>query len=241
MKYMMRFYLVLLASGALAVPAFAQDNTIRVIQEDGSVVVFDLGGRALEKAPAAAEVAPESMPESVESVVKKDAPPKAPDVDLAPQTASPEPVVETEDVPSVPSKPEEQKTAAPEPAPVKTSSPPQKVLPKAHTKAPVEAKSETVLAYVPLPGRKPPAPAGFGVATQTYDDGVEESSDGAVIRLITKEQAKAIAVTHAPPSKSMIVQNRVLDDQKIYAVIFKTEDGPFEVLVSETGTVLRAR
>ncbi len=81
---------------------------------------------------------------------------------------------------------------------------------------------------VPMPSRKPYAESQSG-------EPVEEGT------VITKKIATAIALEIAPPSRSLIVQNRVMNERPVYAVIFKTEDGPYEILVDGlSGKVLAA-
>lgn len=159
-----------------------QDNTIRVIQDDGSVVEFKI---------------PENVPSQV-----------AP----APQPAQPAPVVKSE------AEADTEKPAAPV----------QKAAPKAPAKVAKPAK----------PVKKSPP-----VATRAESIGrIKAEPQPPSIppgREIDRDMAVAIALETAPPARGIIVTRETYKDIPVFAVRFKTETGPHDVLVnSRTGEIV---
>ena len=213
---MKRFFL----TSAVCVFAFSpavmgQGSTITVIHEDGSQDVIELGGSAPQKAPAPTN--------STKSVIFKTPsegePPVAaptPESATAPESESIVPRAERVEEPQA--EPEV------EPAPVPKAQPKAKPKPKPKTKPKkkAKAKSKTVkkdpLALIPP--RKPhrrALPAG---------------------EPITKEKAHYNAMSEAPPDKDVQVIPREGASGLEYVVIFKTEDGAYEVIVDGvSGTI----
>ena len=212
-------------------PAWAQGgNTITIIHDDGSQDVIDLGEGALSQK---AEKAVKSTP-VVETVPDDEA------------TSEPEPEVEAEIEPARASEPEPESKIEPKSEPVAESEQEQ---PKTSAKASV--------VMIPLPDRKPPVPAGFQVSkpsasvakpNQTspeLEPEVEQPQQQnlSVAGVITRDQALSIALDAAPPSRDVEIREQVLESgDAVYAVLFKTERGVYEVLVGRvSGEIYSAK
>lgn len=214
-----------LLTSAVCVFAFssvgvAQESTITIIHEDGHEDVIELGGSAPKAAPSSRTPKVEVAPKPARSVVFKDpgavAEPVVEAAPVAPKIA-PMPVLESE--PKVVKKPAPKvvKKAAPKPQPKK------KPKPKAVAKNVAKAKVERdVLAIVPP--RKPQRRA-QPVAGET----------------ISKDKALYIALSEAPPAKNVQVYLREGKAGLEYSVVFKTEEGAYEVVVDgATGVITRS-
>ncbi len=175
MKFYLPFALLLFVS-----PVFAQE-TITIIQEDGSVDVIDMGGGV----PA---------PEPVET-----APPPEPEQETTP---APEPAAKAA------VKAKKDPKAVPKPTP--------KSAPKS---APKPGVKKTVVKPVPKP------------LFQTIPEGAE----------ITRERALYIALEAAPPAfRSEVFESR-FEGAPAFSVLFKTEDGDYEVTVDRVkGHILQS-
>ena len=184
---------------------------ITVINEDGSQTTFSPG----------------------QETATKPAPTPEPEVQKEPEPA-PEPTIE-EIVPETENEPE----PVPEPKSEPLQEPAPK--PKAAESPPVETQAEPVhiLDTVeweapPVPPRKPvfkvaePAPAKPIIPPHPRD-----------IKVISQNTAIGIALDKAPPSKDFKVFAQEYKGKPAYSVMFRTEDGPYEVLVDAvTGRIL---
>lgn len=83
-----------------------------------------------------------------------------------------------------------------------------------------EEKVESVSVF-PLPGRKPLLIEKIAAATDSLDSG----------RAIPENLAVAVAIEHAPPARDFAVLRRMYNNIPVYAVMFKTENGPYAILV----------
>lgn len=207
----MRFLPLTLGLFLLSAPALAQ---ITVINEDGSQTTFAPGQETATKP------APAPEPE-----VQKSQEPEPEPLPIAKET-QPEPMPKPEPAPKTEnSKPEPPKEPAPKP--------------KAAEKQPVETEPVHILDTVeweapPVPPRKPvfevaaPAPAKPIIPPHPRD-----------IKVISQNTAIGIALDKAPPSKDFKVFAQEYKGKPVYSVMFRTEDGPYEVLVDAvTGRIL---
>lgn len=196
-------YLIFAVAVLFSAQAFAQDNIIRIIKEDGSVVEFEMG-RPPEAAPEPAPVsasAPEPEPEST-ALPKSE--PKAPAV------------VEKEPMAGVPETASQNAQAPVAEKPKKAAKP----------KAVVKTKAST--STVPIPMRKPAA-AKYA-APDVYAPSRSDVTPGETV--ITKNVALAIALENdAPPARSVQVLPRNYEGRPVFVVQFRTEDGLYDMLI----------
>jgi len=208
------FALFLLAAGV----AHAADNRIIIMNQDGTTSEFVIpeGERNKPvtvppeetKAPQTPRVQVQEKRAEPEAEPLAKAPPPEPVQQEAVEEIAAEPVEEITE--------EAQKT---EPAPVteeaaeEAAEPPKKAAKKEEKKAEAIAKSS----YIPIPGRKPQAvEAVYSMPTDTA---------------IPQSVAVSIAIDNAPASSDFKVLRRVHEGIPVYAVVFKTEDGPHVVLI----------
>lgn len=204
----MRFFRIIfvLFLAFIAIPAYAQDSTIRVINEDGSVSEIDLPGWG---------AAPPEETKKLSRKVKEEPVPEEKSVEA-------EPVVE--DKPAVAAPQPAKKSTETEKTPAEKLPPiPQYVEKK---KRPVPAASAVASVPThkipPVPGRKPVPMTPQEIAA-IPPPGLDD--------VIHQNEAVGIALKYAPPSKDFRVLRRLHDGQPVYAVLFKTETGVYEVVV----------
>ena len=205
----MRFLPLTIGLFLLSAPALAQ---ITVINEDGSQTTFSPGQETATKLPPAPE--PEVQ--------------KAPEPEPTPQAeeTQPEPEFEPEPKP---------KAKEPEPQPKQKPAP----KPKTAEKQPVEAEPVHILDTVeweapPVPPRKPL----YEVAEPVPEKPIIPPHPRE-IKVISQNTAIGIALDKAPPSKDFKVFAQEYKGKPAYSVMFRTEDGPYEVLVDAvTGRIL---
>lgn len=211
----MRFLPLTIGLFLLSAPALAQ---ITVINEDGSQTTFSPGQETATKLPPAPE--PEVQ--------------KAPEPEPTPQAeeTQPEPEFEPEPIPDPEPKP---KAKEPEPQPKQKPAP----KPKTAEKQPVEAEPVHILDTVeweapPVPPRKPL----YEVAEPVPEKPIIPPHPRE-IKVISQNTAIGIALDKAPPSKDFKVFAQEYKGKPAYSVMFRTEDGPYEVLVDAvTGRIL---
>ncbi len=211
-KILLTTCLCVLAAAVFAPGVFAQGgSTITIIHEDGSKDVIDLGTSA--KPAPAPEVVQEAYPEAIPDV--------APAPDPIPEgVAEPAPMeppkapVEPVPAPEIVAEPEPEQVveeSAPKPAPKKAAAP-----------KPVKK------ADVPKPRRKP-------YRAVEGETPAETAAMPQVPAAISRDKAVYIALEAAPPSRDVEVIERANE----YAVLFKTEEGVYEVLVDrQSGVIL---
>lgn len=190
----------------LAVPAGAQSDSIRVIDEDGSVQEVKIPKRPAAKATAepapARKIAPESAarpePEQKPQAAASSVATGPVEFDL-PRPKSP--LVEK----LKPAEPETRKTPVSRPVP----------------SAPVDAN-------MPLPPRKG-QPLGRDYPWEYWPEpGAPEIPPG---RQVSRDLALAIALENAPPARSVHVLPRTHEGKPVFVVRFKTENGPHDVII----------
>ena len=184
--------LVLLFASFLCLHSINVYAQITVIQDDGSVVVFDpSSSSSQEPSEGHTEVSPQKEPPLAEDIKK----PSMATNDVLQEKAL-EPAVKKEGVKG---------------------------------KSYLKAKRDRARKRLPVPASKPMPPLSHRTSTALPKAGP-----------VTKDMAVSIALEHAPPAKSIIVQNKVTPDgTPVFAVVFKTEDGSTEIVVEkDTGKVL---
>jgi len=197
----------------LAFPVFAQGDAITIIRDDGTKGVIPLGsgnGSAGSGVSAQDSVVMRKRPPAVEVEIAREPVMRAERVDDVVHGDVPALNIVSE--PEVETKPEAQAEPASELR--------QEVV-KPKAKPQVKAKVAAV-SDVPKPARKP------------YRRPLEAPTG----EPISKDEALNIALSEAPPSRD--VQVNVIEDGqgRLYSVIFKTEDGGYEVLVDGVGGVI---
>lgn len=207
-----------LAFAMSAGSAFAQ-STITVIGDDGKVQTLEIPGAEVpEEQQAEPAPAPESAPQPAP---KKKAPPKPPEPEELKDFIQPkQPAASKGQGQVVDSLPEESKPLekAIEKAPENKSE--KKTSKKSGKKSKKKKEQQAEVAPVP----EAPKQAAPVIAPGT---------------VITEELAASIALDRAPPSSSYKVAKRTFQGKDVFLVTFKTETGPFDVLVdSTTGEVI---
>jgi len=204
----------------LVLPAYAQDNKIRVINEDGSVSEVDLPGWSA--AP------PQETNKSSRKAVKKEEPA------AEEESVEVEPVTE-EKIPAAAPAPPAKKSAGmrKEQEPAEKLPPiPEYVEKKKQPVAPVASASSSSSPSMapPVPGRKPAPMTAAEIAA------IPPPSLNDVIH---QNEAVGIALKYAPPSRDFRVLRRLHNGQPVYAVLFRTDNGVYEVVVDAfSGRVL---
>ena len=94
---------------------------------------------------------------------------------------------------------------------------------------PVQKEEEEKVEVVPVPPRKPALPpeAGMGHRNPQAVDAMQERAG------ISREQAIALALEHAPPARTIRAWPRVYNDRPVYEVIFKTEQGDHVIYIDQ--------
>lgn len=229
-------------------PATAQDNVIRIIGTDGSVVEVDIGTPSGAAPPPSAG----GGSTSEDNLARPDAAQKAPTPSerAKPELSSPQPKqAEPEPQSSV-----EDTVRSPHPSQSSLSgdakSTPESAQPIAIQPIAVsEVKSEDTLQAAPRPAHKPRLvrevvqpeavqalePVIQEAATlQGYTPNQTPSPSGFALGQsgITKERALFIALDNgAPPARSVQILPRNIDGREIFVVRFRTEDGLRDMLI----------
>lgn len=228
-------------------PAFAQDSSIRVIHDDGTVDEVEIPGWGApakpasapeEKTPAAASDLATMPPAAVTRArAKEEAEKAAADeaeryqqapAEVSPVDAAIAKAVDEADAPkSEPGKETKSEKPASKKAAKKSMS--QKSIPKpAKKNAPSAEEQERMEAGL---SRYPAAP---NVPGKDLD--ARPPLDIPPGTEITPQVAKMIALDYAPPSRGIEVLPRVHNDKPVYVVRFRTDDGLKDVLIDrETG------
>lgn len=198
-----------------ALPARAADNMIIIKNKDGSVTEYEIPEESRNR-PVEVQ-RPEPQPQT-RIQMKSEQKPQESVKQEAERPAEPEQPPAAE--------PEKAEAAPPEEAaPVEQGQLPPAEPAKAEAKKePVkEAKKEKVAKgpSIPVPGRKPLLPQ------QVLETARSLPPDTA----IPKSLAISIAIQHAPPARDFKVLREMHDGIPVYAVVFKTEDGPHTVMV----------
>lgn len=240
----MRFLPLTLGLILLSAPALAQ---ITVINEDGSKTTFNPGETATTKPAPAPKAEPEQKPEDTPKQAEQKSEPKPEPKAKTEVDPEPQPIKEQQ----APAPAQKQK-AEPKPAPAPKAEPKKEPLPAAPKSQPVEkpqpaektqAEPQHILDTIewgapPVPPRKP-----------VYEQAAPTSSKSASkpiippsprdIRVISQNTAIGIALDHAPPAKDFKVFANEHKGKPAYSVMFRTDDGPYEVLVDAvTGRIL---
>lgn len=193
MRIALLSFAVLLMGAGLA---GAQDNVIKIINEDGSVTLFD---------PYAGQEGPKPELEPQTGQPKQAA--------LSPKASKPEP------------------EGAERVDQLATES--TLIVPKELEKPVIEKKAKKPAvkkASAPKPERRP---AEKIKRQQELEQSIEQAGS------ISEDMALQIALDVAPPSRGFRVSLQSLEDKPVYAVLFRTHEGPYEVLVDgQSGKVL---
>jgi hypothetical protein len=191
-------------------PVWAQDNTIRVVQPDGTVAEAVMPAR---RAPVVSS-APSPLEAAIQKAVRgMDDAPAAASAEVAPEPAS-EPVAESVVQPAAVVEEKIEAKAAPvsQPAPAKKK----KSAPKPAKKDTANAAQKKYAAAPNAPGRdmdvRPPL---------DIPQGIE----------ITPEIAKMVALDYAPPARGVEVLPRDYNGKAVYVVRFRTDDGLKDILI----------
>lgn len=209
----MRFLAIIFATSlVLCGSALAQDNKIVIKNDDGTVTEYEIPADSGHRPVAAQEPEPAPAPS-----------PQSPQDRPAPQakkgTQAPAPQSETaNEEPAVPPA-EVAEQPALQPAEEKPQEIPEASKPDAG-KAP-EVKKAAAQPRVPLPGRKP------ALQPRVIEEAANLPSDSA----IPENLALQIAIRHAPPASDFQVRRRMHEGIPVYAVFFKTEQGPHVIMV----------
>lgn len=212
--------------------ARAQDNVIRIINEDGTVQEVEMPTR---QAPPMQVERPVPQPRVEQAPAAPQQPARAPEIDIPevnpemPETmkAIVEPVVSppqsTDDVlqPQLEASGDEVSEDA---------------LSEEEYEEIEWTQSERQLpeGYVVLPGRKPAVP--YRHAKPDYNSMPAVSPTGP----ITKGEAITIAMEKAPPSSSVMAALRNHNGAAVYLVTFRTENGPVDIVVDvATGEIVK--
>ena len=213
--------LVFAAVVLAALPARAQDGAIKIINDDGSVTEFKIpkNESAMRVVPPPPELEPEPAMESEMEEFAPASPPPAPREKDKP--------LERRDFLGRVLK-YEGKKAASAPAAAAPVTEVVKEMPKETVAA---AKGGS--AMLPVPARKPERAA-------AASDPAGVSSVSAPGAVISQNEAVGIAISHAPPARDFKVFRAMHDNSPVYAIVFKTDKGDFEVLVDAyTGNVVK--
>jgi len=215
---------------AAALPVQAGNDEVRIVNEDGTVSVFKIPAQQQEdvyiSAPAPApvrKVEKELIEEAVKAVLAEDV------------NESAEEEVEEDDVEEVAVEktqpvPEEKTIDVVKDEAIKKEKAAATTQPKTRPKADAVIAAATSR-MPPFPARKPPVPK-----TKIY----KAHAKPAPGKTISKNTAIGIAIDYAPPASDFLVQGKMHKDKPVYAVTFKTEKGPYEVLVDAySGKVIR--
>lgn len=205
----------------MSAPALAQDNVIRVIKDDGTEAVFEIPEPERASIPPATpqpQRSPEILPKAAEPAAKPVKPgkpmaatkPSSVFRPVEPVRVSPEKLIAAPPADETGAKPG--KTEVRRPKPVARSKP-----------APAPRR-----AAVSEPKMADPSKSATGTPAQILPS-----------TTITADLAKAIALDHAPPARTMSVTRRTYEGKPVFVVTFKTESGPYDVLVdAASGAVL---
>ena len=234
----MRFLPLTLGLILLSAPALAQ---ITVINEDGSKTTFNPGETATTKPAPAPKAEPEQKPQDT----PKQAEPKSVPKPAPKSEAEPEPVKEQQT-------PAQKQKAEPKPAPAPKAEPKKEQPPAAPKSQPVEkpqpagktlAEPQHILDTIewgapPVPPRKPVFEQAAPISSESASKPIIPPSPRD-IRVISQNTAIGIALDHAPAAKDFKVFANEYKGKPAYSVMFRTDDGPYEVLVDAvTGRIL---
>ena len=213
-------FCVMAVFAMLPLPAGAAgDNAIKIVNEDGSVTVFEIPKEAVKAAPP---------PEKGGWGLRR-----RPEERRREETAAPAPeAVEYEEL------------AVPAEEPPEEYVPPQKPVetidwrgePVGKAAAPAEnARPAEIVKLIPVPGRKPLRTPASMARVDEVPDSFPLPQGG----VIPQNRAVAIAIDRAPPARDFDVFRRMHGDRRVYAVVFRTDSGPYEVLVdAQSGDVV---
>lgn len=234
----MRQFLLFSAAFVFIAPAVAQDNVIRIIDEDGSVQEVEVVAPRQPSPPVKAEE-PKPVPQQVKRAPEPppptpQEPPAPPEIDVPelepqmpqelkaivePVAPAPEPVAEPQQ--------EEEEGSVEE---VRTA--PEEVAPEEELVDWNQDTRQLPEGYMILPPRKP-AEIPYRHARPDYNAPVVASGP------VSKEQAVAIALEKAPPASSVVALPREYDGRPVYLVKFRTADGPLNIMVDmATGDII---
>lgn len=223
--------LVFALSLVAATPAYAADaNSITVIKEDGTKIVVPLDSP--EPAASGTKPAPVVRPVAKPAPAKEDIIQPKPYVDeiVAPQK---QPASE-----NPPEKDEASKAATEETVkkePVKKAAPAaeSKENPKKSEKKAKAEKSKSKKAQAKSDPKKETEKT---VTAAPGPTDIKRAPNGAPV---SEEEAIAIALPHAPPSKGYDLTYNIYQGARVYVITFKTEEGPYDVIVNAgTGAVM---